>query len=406
MKLCLVAEMACRGGGADIYTEELALGLAARGHEMTLVCRGASDRVRQRCQTFIAELPDYDRWPGVWRIAPFLRWRFWPGFFRGLKLPAAEVVVFSKPECFAPLARKFPSVPLVYLPHWRIDPLGIESILPPESPWLQRRLAWGIAYRCERKALLGAATTVRFTPGNIEEMQQFYRLPATARFSLIPGGVLGPERIDDRAPPCPLRLLVLGRLVETKNVAFLLDCLASLSGGGPWLLDVVGDGPQRGALERQAAVLGLSAQVRFHGHQQDPSTFLRQAHLHLFPSRFESFGLVILEAMSHGIPTLAIRSYGGRYRNANHEVLTPAVDGLLAQDDADFRKQLGHCLACPEQLLPLGRAARETYLQRHQWPAVLDRWEELLAQLSASRSKPSGAGCGRGGRAPVGGDGC
>jgi glycosyltransferase involved in cell wall biosynthesis len=384
MNIHLLGASASRSGGGDVYTENLALGLAARGHKVTVICHGASDAVREACSTAFATLPDYDAWRGLWRIGPWLRWRFWQQYLSQVDVGDPDVVICSKSICTAALARRFPGVPLVYLPHSRIEPMEIESILAPGSSWVQRRLACSISSTCERRSLIQATTTVRFTAENVTELKRHYRLPQCVRFDVIPAGVVGPASVRPRQTDSSPRLLSLGRLVASKNLAFLLDVLASLA-DLPWILDLVGDGPERVRLEQQAARLGLTGRIRFHGQRDDVAPFYEQADLFVFPSRLESFGLVVLEAMSFGVPTLGIRSDGRRYRNANHEIITPRHDGLLAENEDAFREELRDCLINPAALPELGEQARQTYLARHRWPVVLERWQELLTQLVSGR---------------------
>jgi glycosyltransferase involved in cell wall biosynthesis len=103
----------------------------------------------------------------------------------------------------------------------------------------------------------------------------------------------------------------------------------------------------------------------------------------------ESLGLVVLEAMAYGVPTLAITADGIKYRNANCEIITPDSDGLLASSEADFCHLLQSCITSPQRLSELGDAARRTYLERHQWPVVLDRWENLLRDITPVDSERS-----------------
>lgn len=377
--------MVCRAGGADVYSEALALGLTERGHEVSILCQQASDSVRRQLTTAVVELPDYDRWPWLWRAAPYFRWRRWQQFIASAALPKPEVLISSKGFCSAALKRRFPHAPLIYLPHSRIEPVEIDQMLPTTASRVQRKLACGISSAGERWSLMNAATTVRFTAGNVADLRAYYRLPDRVRFDVIPAGIMGPENVAVRKPAHVLRLLSVGRLVESKNLRFLLDSLAALPAAS-WRLDIVGGGPERASLDRLTAELRLTERVRFHGHQQDLHTFYDDADLHVFPSRLESLGLVVLEAMAHGTPTLAIQADGDRYRNANHELITHEVDGLLARDEAQFRGLLRSCIERPDSLSRFGEAARQTYLQRHQWPAVIDRWEELLREVVPGRA--------------------
>lgn len=388
MRILLVAPMFSRTGGAEVYNEALAKGLAQRGHQVNALCWEPSAATSSCCETTTVTVPSYDRWPVLWRLAPLLVWRFWQSRIAAVPLPPVDLVICTKAICASAVARKFPGVPWIYLPHSRIEPLEIDQSLPASTDWFQWKVACSVSSACERWSLLHATATVRFTDGNVADLRRHYRLPEQVRFEVIAPGIVGPETIADRTFAQPLRLISVCRLIEFKNLAFLLKTLASLA-HLPWQLDIVGDGPERAALERRSAELAIDDRVRFHGQQDDIAPFYRAAHLHVFPSRLESLGLVVLEAMAHGVPTLAIAADGARYRNANHEIITPGVDGLLARSEEEFCRSLESCLAHPECLSNLSLAARRTYLERHQWPVVLDRWEELLHDLApAADAKP------------------
>jgi glycosyltransferase involved in cell wall biosynthesis len=384
--------MVCRAGGADVYSEALALGLTERGHEVTILCQQASESVQRRLATSICEFPGYDHWPAVWRAAPYLRWRRWKQFIASVDLPKPDVLISSKGFCSAALTRRFPHTPLIYLPHSRIEPVEIDQMLPPSASWIQRKLACSISSAGERWSLINAATTVRFTAGNVADLRAYYQLPDHVRFDVIPAGIMGPENIATRKPADVLRLLSVGRLVESKNLRLLLESLTAIPDSS-WRLDIVGDGPERANLERITGEHGLTERIHFHGHQQQLDSFYADADLHVFPSRLESLGLVVLEAMAHGLPTLGIQADGGRYRNANHELITNEVDGLLAGDEAEFRRLLRSCMERPELLARYGKAATQTYLDRHQWPVVIDRWEDLLREVLPARTNPRADRC-------------
>jgi glycosyltransferase involved in cell wall biosynthesis len=72
-------------------------------------------------------------------------------------------------------------------------------------------------------------------------------------------------------------------------------------------LDVMGDGPARADCETSAAALGLAAQVSFHGSQPKPviAQMMRAADLFVLPSRFETFGAAIAEALASGLPVVS-----------------------------------------------------------------------------------------------------
>lgn len=104
-----------------------------------------------------------------------------------------------------------------------------------------------------------------------------------------------------------------GRLVEEKGVDVLLRALAGLPGA--WQLVVVGDGPERPALERLAAELGIADRASFDAWipSTEMAAFYRQLDVLVLPSRTrahweEQFGRVLIEAMACGTPIVAARS--------------------------------------------------------------------------------------------------
>lgn len=94
-------------------------------------------------------------------------------------------------------------------------------------------------------------------------------------------------------------LLSLGRLMPQKDHATLLSALALLR-DRPWRLEIVGDGPLAGALDAQAAALGIADRIRFTGFQPDPLPYLARADLMILSSRWEGLPAAPIEAMVCG----------------------------------------------------------------------------------------------------------
>ena len=103
-----------------------------------------------------------------------------------------------------------------------------------------------------------------------------------------------------------LQLVCLARLTEVKNHALLLRAVArAVSAGANITLELAGDGPLRGDLERLSAALGLAGRVRFLGQVSDVSEVLRRADVSVLTSRYEGAPLSVMEAMAMGVPVLA-----------------------------------------------------------------------------------------------------
>lgn len=153
------------------------------------------------------------------------------------------------------------------------------------------------------------------------------------RLRTVPSVVI-PNPVAVATPrPAPGRmgdLVTVGALEPHKNQAYLLRILeAAARRGHRYTLTVIGDGPDRRALEELARELGVSGQVRFVGYQPDPRPLLRGHRLCCHASTMESFGIALAEAMAEGLPVLAA-AVGGV-----PEVVRAGRDGMFwPLDDA------------------------------------------------------------------------
>ncbi|HET6149704.1 MAG TPA: glycosyltransferase family 4 protein [Polyangia bacterium] len=103
----------------------------------------------------------------------------------------------------------------------------------------------------------------------------------------------------------PLRLGLVARLEPRKGVDRALAALALAGAPADIQLDIVGDGPCRPALQRQAAALGLAGRARFWGYRPDPETVIAATDAVVCSSRQEGLGVALLEAMALGRPVIA-----------------------------------------------------------------------------------------------------
>jgi glycosyltransferase involved in cell wall biosynthesis len=140
----------------------------------------------------------------------------------------------------------------------------------------------------------------------------------------------GIEAVPD-APPAPrpagqpLRVVFVGRLAPLKGVDMLLDGCADLVRAGQVTVELVGDGPERPALERRAVELGLGGGIVFRGwlSHAEVGERLRQAHVLGFPSIREFGGGVVIEAMAAGVVPVVV-DYAGPA-----ELVTPETGCLV-----------------------------------------------------------------------------
>ena len=148
------------------------------------------------------------------------------------------------------------------------------------------------------------------------------------------------------------RVVVLSRLVPHKQIEDALDAVARLRSRIPDLhLDVLGGGWWAQPLVGHAERLGISGAVTFHGHVDDITkhAVLQRSWVQVLPSRKEGWGLAVVEAAQHGVPTIGYRSSGGLMDSVvdgvtgllvdDGDALVDALDRLLCDDT--LREQLG-----------------------------------------------------------------
>ncbi|HWD76101.1 MAG TPA: glycosyltransferase [Solirubrobacteraceae bacterium] len=154
-------------------------------------------------------------------------------------------------------------------------------------------------------------------------------------------------------PGRPLRVLTIGRLVPDKGQMLLLRAVAQLRDAGVAVtLTLIGDGPDRAALERATRRLNLEACVEFTGSlgQSDVAERFQSADVFCLPSFAEGLPVVLMEAMARGLPVIATRIAGVAelVEDGVSGALVPAarVDELVTAlrrlaDEPDLRPQWG-----------------------------------------------------------------
>lgn len=162
-------------------------------------------------------------------------------------------------------------------------------------------------------------------------------------------------------PDIPI-LLFCGRMMWYKNIKIILDALKKVSKAGiKFKAFFVGDGPDRPAIEQYAKNNGIYDLTIFTGaiyDREKVKAFFSRADLFMFPSTYDTSGLVVKEAASCYCPTILTKG------SCAAEDVTDMKSGILCDETAeDFAKKLAIVLKDKELLKKLGRgAADEVYL--------------------------------------------
>jgi glycosyltransferase involved in cell wall biosynthesis len=181
-------------------------------------------------------------------------------------------------------------------------------------------LANVLAFRCSRAIVANSQDVATY-------IVRHYGAPR-ARIRVIPNAI-DVERFHPAAERNGVGPIVTaGRLVTQKNHALFLRAAAQLAREMPEVrFVIVGDGPLRPMLEREALAAGIADRVRFAGERGDVEAILRTASLFWLTSRWEGMPNVVLEAMASGVPVVATDVGGTR------EIIRSGRDGFIVPAD-------------------------------------------------------------------------
>ncbi len=193
------------------------------------------------------------------------------------------------------------------------------------------------------------------------------------------------------APGIPDRpfVLAVGRLVPNKNFAMLIRAF-SQAGIAPDLV-ILGDGPEREALERLAAELGVADRVQFPGFAANPYRWMAMAQAYVLPSNAEGFPNGLVEAMACGLPVVSTNCRSGPSEvlagDASLQVsaLYPAEFGLLVPpDNVEAMVEALRRLEDVELRQRYGGLSRLRAEQFSVRATVADYWKTLRALMPVS----------------------
>lgn len=364
MKLLFaIKSLNVRGGGAEKVLVDVANGLVGRGHEVTVLTFDfegeafypLSDAVPRLDMAFnpagqpmprlgmIKALPRMRAAisaakPDV--VIPFMHSTYVPvaAAMLGLRFP---LIVSEHTE-----ARHYETRPLQRRIRQFIDNRAALRTVPSET--VQAGYAWQSGTPCE----------VVSNPISVENFQAYLGI----------------------APSQPPVLLSVGRLMEEKGHAVLLDAFARLTQDFPdWQLRIVGDGVLRPDLEAQVERLGLTDKVEMPGFTRDVGASYAASRFVVLPSYYESFGMVAAEALAAGRAVLSFDDCAGIA-----EIVDSGVNGLLVPGASTHEGRVAGLTDALRQMMndPEGCAAMGTNgpaaVSRFGLESVLDTWERVI----------------------------
>jgi glycosyltransferase involved in cell wall biosynthesis len=251
------------------------------------------------------------------------------------------------------------------------------------SRWQQPLRAWIVSRQCTgyaansdaSRAFLGTygipLEKIQLIP-NGHEIDQF-RSPLDRQAVRASLGV-GPQ---DRLA------VFVGRLVDTKRVCDLIEATRQVRAVDARLrVAIVGDGPERAALQSQALGAGLQDNVQFLGMRRDVVDLLRSADLFVFPSEMEGLSNAVIEAALAGLPIVGCHIGGVR------DVVESGRESLLVapRDPAAFAAAMRSYLADDTLACAHGAAARRRAENAYAIENTLERLYKLYDQVLGTHS--------------------
>lgn len=368
--------------GAARFAERLAHGLAARGHEVHVVCASTDGPavIRTDGPVTLHRVPSIRYRPHE-SLRVCLPWQLQPA---GRRLVAdvrpdlvhvqSHMVIGRALACAADRA----GLPLVATNHFMPENVfGYVPLLPRLLYEPAGRLAWrdlaGVFGRADlitaptprAVQLLTAATGLAAEAVSCGIETERYRRAAEA------GPAGGPPMV-----------LFVGRLDQEKRVDELISAFARIPAGTRARLEIIGAGEQRAALGRLAARLGVAGRVSFRGHVSEDTLLAayRRASVFCMPGVAELQSLVMLEAMAAGRPVVAADAM------ALPHLVEPGRNGWLYRpgDVGELAMRLTMLIADPGLRRRMGTRSREI-VARHDFAATLDRFERIYTTVMDRR---------------------
>ncbi|MGO2240177.1 MAG: glycosyltransferase [Halomonas sp.] len=238
-------------------------------------------------------------------------------------------------------------------------------------------------HRSELAALAGVAriiVTSHFTARRVLELATNYAMPLNADISVIEPGVAQAPVSPADEPGEPLRLLCVATLTPRKGQDILVQALAGVVGDN-WQCDCYGGARDAAFTQRVQQLIEqhqLAGQVILHGECDDKTLVAayQRAHALVLPSWYEGYGMVITEALAHGLPV--ITTTGG----ALCDTLPPGAGLSVPPGDSEaLQDALSRFCGDPDLRHQLRQGAAQA---RH----CLNDWQAAGADFAAALTTP------------------
>lgn len=359
-------------------------GLEARGHEVRiLTLSGTRHSFEKDGVIYVGSVRADAVYPGArLRVASGKNWLYQMMEWQpNLVHSNCEFSTFSLAQR---ISREL-QIPLVHTYHTVYE--NYTHYFSPSKVW-GRKLVTVFSRRVAAKtdALIAPTEKVKTLLQGYDISAPIYVLPTGIDQEKFVQAANSPERIEIRKQlgisPGQMVLVSVGRMAKEKNVGELIQIMAHFRGENIRLL-LVGDGPCRQELKKQAEESGLGEQVIFTGMvlPEQVSRYYQAGDLFVSASTSETQGLTYIEALSSGLPMLCRRD------DSLQGVILEDVNGWQYDSETDFIQKVRIFMGHPEQQEVWSANALQTG-EKFSIPAFVFHAEQIYQELLAQRRIP------------------
>lgn len=360
-----------QGGGSERYLERVAEHLVRNGHEVVFQAAKHTDAPKRSSRSGVT----YVRRGGKFGVYPAAAVTMLMGRL-GIG-PARNVDVVVDTQNGIPFfARWFAAKPTVLLTH------HCHKEQWPVAGFLLSKVGWFIESTLSPRVYRGSQYVTVSQPSKSE----LVALGVDEKdIAIIRNGVdPTPAVLPFVSPDDDFHVVTLSRLVPHKQIEHAIDVVKEIAqakgkiAGRRVVLDVVGSGWWEENLREYAIANGVDDLVVFHGQvaEDHKHALLNRADVHLMPSRKEGWGLAVIEAGVHGVPTIGYASSGGL-----QDSVIDGETGLLVANKRELGAALETLLQDDELRSALGAAAR-AHARQYSWEETGEQFENLLVDIA------------------------
>jgi len=308
-----------------------------------------------------------------------------PGLRRLIRAREPSVVISSEAALNLCTLLAVRSLPRRGRPKLVLREVGSPSIAQHRDPYAQNR----IAYRILRRLYRYADRIVTLTDGARRDLIQNFAVPDEMISVMLTNAVVPPATVnriaqwDGEAGREDDLIVCVGRLSPEKDQRTLIRAMKLLPAARPWRLAIVGDGPERDALETLARHHGLADRIVFTGQVVDPFAVMMRARVAVCASVYEGLCNAIIEALACGTPVVSTNCPYGPVeilQDGRYGTLTPVGDATAMAAAIETAM-----IAVPDRNALKARGLHYTAAN------AAERFLEIVAELQPLQPSPARA---------------